>query len=81
MNEEIRCEQWAALYADLLHAPAPFGRNDAFGDGDSWLVDDGWGGRQHKVVFLKLDVVVMVDTQRPKGPHVISLRKAGRIQV
>ena len=26
--------------------------------------------------LLGVDVVVMVDTERPKGPHVISLRKA-----
>lgn len=54
MNEEIRDEQWAALYADLLHALAPFGRNDAFGEGDFWLVDDDWGGHQHKVCITSL---------------------------
>lgn len=37
-------------------------------------------GEQRLVCFglLKAEVVVMVYTERPRGPHVISLRKAGK---
>src|SRR5262245_48185077 len=45
-----REDEWAALYDALVETLGEFGKNDAFGEGDYWLVDDDWGGLLHKIV-------------------------------
>jgi hypothetical protein len=60
-----REEEWEALYSELLTLLAQFGRNDPFGDGDYWLVDDDWGGHRQKVcvsspTFWSHDVQVAI---------------------
>jgi|LakMenEpi03Aug12_release.lakeMendotaPanAssembly.Ray.scaffolds.fasta_scaffold3031810_1 hypothetical protein len=49
--EAIRREQWKQLYASLAITLAKYGRHDAFGDGDFFLVDDDYGSYQHKVEY------------------------------
>lgn len=53
-SEVTRRREWEALHADLLVALEPLGRNDPFGKGDFWLVDDDWGGCQHKICVTSL---------------------------
>src|SRR6201988_766272 len=40
---DSRDEQWAALYDRLLKLLSAAGKNDAYGKGDFWLLDDDWG--------------------------------------
>jgi len=44
-----REERWNSLYERLLDALSSFGKNDAFGEGDYWVVDDDWGGQHQKL--------------------------------
>ena len=44
-----REQEWKELYEQLVTALVSFGKNDAFGNGDCWLVDDDWGKAQHKI--------------------------------
>jgi hypothetical protein len=53
-TESVRRKEWEALYADLVSALAPFGRENPHGDGDFWVVDDDWGGYQHKICVSQL---------------------------
>ena len=41
--------RWSALYGRLLEELASHGRNDPFGDGDFFLVDDDYGSTQQKL--------------------------------
>jgi hypothetical protein len=47
-------EAWQALYAKLQACLAGHGNEDPYGNGDFWLVDDDWGGPQHKVCVFRL---------------------------
>src|SRR5215467_5919029 len=44
-----REERWQCLYERLHEALSSLGKNDAFGRGDYWLVDDDWGGQHQKL--------------------------------
>jgi hypothetical protein len=61
-----RDNQWVALYARLLKLLSASGKNDAYGKGDFWLLDDDRGGeRQQKVCvfrpeFLTRELVAQV---------------------
>ncbi len=48
-RDEIQDREWEALYKALCSTLAVFGREDAFGEGDYWVVDDNYGTPQHKV--------------------------------
>ena len=48
-----REERWEALYNEILRALTLLGKNDAFGEGDFWVVGDDWGGHHHKVCVTK----------------------------
>jgi hypothetical protein len=37
-------------YDKLLEVLSPWGANNAFGEGDFWIVDDDYGGYFHKIV-------------------------------
>src|SRR5215831_7870565 len=65
INEGTRHYEWEALYAELRAVLAFFGRENPYGDGDFWIVDDDWGGYQHKICvnqlsFLSRDVAKAV---------------------
>jgi hypothetical protein len=53
-DDEEQGAEWEALYEQLSRALAPFGKSDAFGEGDYWIVDDNYGPPQHKVYFWNL---------------------------
>jgi hypothetical protein len=38
-----REQRWEELYERLVETPAELDKNDAFGEGDHWVVDDDWG--------------------------------------
>jgi hypothetical protein len=50
-------EHWERLYAALSKALQRFGREDAFGNADYWLLDDNWGNRQQKVEIQNLNLI------------------------
>ncbi|ABM93335.1 hypothetical protein [Methylibium petroleiphilum] len=41
--------EWSVLYGRLLEELAVHGRNDPFGDGDFYLIDDDYGSKQQKI--------------------------------
>jgi hypothetical protein len=53
-GEVTRGEEWEALYAQLTSVLAVFGREDPYGDGDFWVVDDDYGSYQQKVCVTRL---------------------------
>ena len=52
-----REEFWEALYERLHDALSEFGKNDADGDGDYWIVDDDWGGLHHKICVTDANIL------------------------
>ncbi len=56
MDEKARVQtdDWSRIYARLLNLLEQYGVNDAFGEGDYWLVDDDWGDRLHKLHVFNL---------------------------
>jgi hypothetical protein len=48
---------WELLYNDIGELLERFGREDPFGDGDYWIVEDNIGTRQHKIVVQNLDLL------------------------
>jgi hypothetical protein len=53
-DEEIYEENWEVSYERIRSALTRFGREDAFGHGDFWVVDESYGYNQHKVYFCDL---------------------------
>jgi hypothetical protein len=49
--------QWERLYAALSQTLQRYGREDAFGDADYWLLDDNWGNRQQKIEIQNLNLI------------------------
>jgi hypothetical protein len=48
--EEAKQERdWQALHDAITATLDRFGRKDAFGRGDYWLVDDNWGWWSHQI--------------------------------
>ena len=41
---EEQCREWRRFYDDLLDIVEKYGVNNAFGDGDFWVLDDNMGG-------------------------------------
>jgi hypothetical protein len=50
-------EHWERLYTALSETLQRFGREDAFGNADYWLLDDNWGNRQQKVEIQNLNLI------------------------
>lgn len=78
MSTDARDEEWAALYESLRAALAKLGREDAFGDGDYWLVDDDYGGVAqklcvHRLAFLDSSLVTTIQAVLTRFPgwHVL----------
>ncbi len=66
-TEEVQIREWESLFEALQSALAEYGNEDAFGDGDFWIVDDNYGTPQHKVcvhraAFLTRPMVAAVQT-------------------
>ncbi|HWL03328.1 MAG TPA: hypothetical protein VNQ99_00120 [Xanthobacteraceae bacterium] len=56
-DDERQDVEWEAIYHRLSAYLAPLGENDAFGEGDYWLLDDNWGNWQHKLHVASLDLL------------------------
>lgn len=54
MNEDVRSQEWQALYAALHDMLTPLGVENAFGSGDYWLVDDDYGDTTQKLCVWRL---------------------------
>jgi hypothetical protein len=53
----IQESQWAQLYDALRQALDRFGKDDAFGKGDYWLMDENWGIYQQKLDIQNLRLI------------------------
>lgn len=74
MMTNERDEEWKALYLSLGEVLSQFGREDPYGDGDYWLVDDDYGDTAHKVcvsrlAFLTPELIVAVQRALADLPH------------
>ena len=47
---------WQILHDAITRVLDKFGRKNAFGDGDYWLVDDNYGTRRHRLEVQNLDL-------------------------
>jgi hypothetical protein len=57
MAEETAQERdWQTLHDAITVTLDRFGRKDAFGEGDYWLLDDNWGWRSHQLEFQNLEL-------------------------
>lgn len=66
-EEEIQDQIWNGLYLAIVDFLKLYGKEDACGDGDYWVVDDNYGWRRHTIdVFdLKMfDVVIVKGLRR-----------------
>ncbi len=59
MNSETddQINEWRYSYNDILMILERHGKNDAFGEGDFWLLDDNLGGCLHKLYIFNINVV------------------------
>jgi hypothetical protein len=53
-NVTLQESEWQSLYFELGHILAATGRENAFGDGDFWIIDDNYGSFQHKVCVTQV---------------------------
>ncbi|MBI3704552.1 MAG: hypothetical protein HY244_12080 [Rhizobiales bacterium] len=65
--------QWEHLYDELGHILERFGKDDGFGKGDYWLMDENWGIYQQKLDIqnlnlIKPDVVKLLQNKLSKFP-------------
>ena len=51
MNKSIDQEEWEILYQAICTVCARHGKEDPYGNGDYWVVDDCWGGVTQKIVI------------------------------
>ena len=49
MNEQIDHDEWKILYDAVREVCARYGKEDPFGKGDFWVIDDDWGGVTQKI--------------------------------
>ena len=63
VNQSQHDQEWQALYDALGAVLIQFGKEDAYGNGDYWIVDDSYGTPCHKVCISRLGFVT---------PHLIS---------
>ena len=54
MSMDERGKQWASLYGTLSKSLALLGTENAFGEGDYWIVDDNYGDATHKLCVHRL---------------------------
>lgn len=55
-TEEDRGE-WKRIYAALVALMSTRGTNDAFGEGDYWVVDDDYGNRELSIIVNNLGLI------------------------
>lgn len=54
MRMDERDKQWASLYGELSKSLGLLGTENAFGEGDYWIVDDDYGDTAHKLCVHKI---------------------------
>jgi hypothetical protein len=54
-NEARREREWRELYSQLNKLLAKEGRSSPYGEGDYWIVDDGWGDNRQMVYVFRID--------------------------
>lgn len=66
-NEEHRAAEWQVLHDRITEVLDRFGRKDALGRGDYWLVDEDWGAYRQKVEVQNLNLL---------QPHIVKSLQA-----
>jgi hypothetical protein len=56
-NEARQALEWKTLRDRITVTLDQFGKKDAFGRGDYWLVDENWGGYRHKLEVQNLNLL------------------------
>ncbi len=51
-----QARDWQILHDEITRVLDRYGKKDAFGRGDYWLVDDNYGPRRHRLEFQNLDL-------------------------
>lgn len=59
--------QWGELYDALASVLMPLGKDDGFGKGDFWLMDENWGIYQQKLDLQNLDLLKPDVVRRLQG--------------
>lgn len=67
-------QEWQALYDALDAVLVKFGKEDVYGEGDYWIVDDSYGDPCHKVCISRLgfvtpDLVSAIQRALQATPH------------
>jgi hypothetical protein len=60
-------QEWDALYAERTELRETHGKQEAYSDGDFWIVDDHYGSPQHKVCVARVSCItrpVALEVQR-----------------
>lgn len=57
MDEAQQEQDWAELYKRIVTVLERFGVENAFGQGDYWVLDDNWGPPQQKVCIFNLKML------------------------
>ena len=66
-HDELQQREWDALYAELGALLDEHGKQNPYGDGDFWVVDDNYGSPQHKVCVTRVSFLtrpVALEVQR-----------------
>lgn len=53
----VQDKDWQVLHDRITATLNRFGKKDAFGKGDYWLVDDNWGWELHQLEFQNLELL------------------------
>lgn len=74
MKNDPSDDEWWTLYRSLGAALSQFGEEDAFGNGDYWVVDDDYGGTSHKVcvsrlAFITPELIAAIQRLLSDMPH------------
>lgn len=56
-EDETRDKNWDGLYRSIVGLLRQYGKEDAIGEGDFWVVDDNYGWRRHTVNIFNLEML------------------------